>query len=1450
MWQLVTELDKKKRGLALALSLQGKPREVALEIAPEDLNVDEGVDKLIAELDKLFEKDKIDQAYAAYTAFDKCRRETSVKMSDYIIEFEQKYNKCKKYDMVLPDAILAFKLLDNAGLNQSDRHLALTACSDLKFDTMKAALNRIFSSKSQSDNEQVVHVKEESAFVGEHRYERGRSLRRFGSRFRTDRSYSQKIAPSKLNPTINGSISRCRLCDSKYHWFRDCPHKTHDVKLTEEQSNTSETEIVNITLLTTSKQNITPQEIFVAEAFNAAVVDTACTKTVCGSKWLHQFLDTFDSQSGQIQCKESCTPFKFGDGKTVYSYQSVKLPATIGSVNCYIETEVVDCEIPLLLSKDSLKRAETVLDLRNDKVTMFGKPVDVHFTSNGHYCINIQDSRSRQRDTPVSEEEILKVDIGFSKKRKREIISKLHKQFGHASSEKLLSLLNSAGSVDSDTKAIVNDVCSKCVVCFKFQRPKAKPVVAFSHANDFNQIVAMDLHEIDHNFYYLHIIDLFSRLSAATIIRRKDPQLIVDKFMQIWVSVYGAPEVGVYTDNGGEFNSQIFRDMAENLNMSVKTTAGYSPWSNGIVERHNATLTETLNKIRESSNLSWETALSWAVNAKNSLINVYGYSPYQIVFGRNPNLPSTLVNKPPALEGETMSKAMGKHLVGLHEARKAFVSSESSEKISRALRKQIRPSGEKVKNGDKVYFLRDNQWKGPGTVIGQDNVVVFIRYGGSYVRVHESRILRDFDRQEAKKNKPQKKRVNANYNRKTQNSAESKITQDVLYYDSEDEEDSHVNNLSDNESDSEAEARHESELESQIGDSELDSDNSVNHGHELESQADEDDNTCTNDQNNEQATPHVGSTNDVNSNSGKAVLLKKDQKVTFRMPGDDNPREGVILSRAGKASTNTKNWYNVEYKKPEELKGNQMSIDLSTVDELETVNSDTDEDSENEKELEEAFFNEVDFCDARKAELENWKRHNVYQEVEDIGQSCVSTRWVYTIKEVDSEIHRKARLVAKGFEEDCLDEIQKNSPTCDKQSLRLVLSIIMQKKWSINSIDIKTAFLQGEKMQRKVYLHPPKEANANGKVWLLEKCVYGLADASLKWYEKVRKTLEECGGTESKVDPAVFYWHDSNGLAGVLAVHVDDFLWAGTHLFEKEVISRIRDVFSVGKEASESFKYLGLGLSQTNDRIILSQKDYVDMLNTVSIDRKRAKDSQLSSAEQTILRSKVGQLLWLAKQTRPDIAFDIAMTASKLKTSTIEDLKRVNKLLRKVRNDPVSLNFKELGEHVELLLYSDASFGNLPDGGSQGGFVIMALGETGKVNPVTWQSKKIRRVVRSTLASEALALADGIDCATSVATLYNELMYNKSTLEGGVHIRCVIDNKDLLEAIHSKKNVSEKRLRLEISYIKEMVQKGELTVHWIETKEQIANVLTKHGACAQNILHCLETGLVNTVFMK
>ena len=66
--------------------------------------------------------------------------------------------------------------------------------------------------------------------------------------------------------------------------------------MTEDQGDQSyATETVNITLYI--EPELRPQTVFVTEAFNTAVIDTACTKTVCGSKWLRQFVESLDNDS-------------------------------------------------------------------------------------------------------------------------------------------------------------------------------------------------------------------------------------------------------------------------------------------------------------------------------------------------------------------------------------------------------------------------------------------------------------------------------------------------------------------------------------------------------------------------------------------------------------------------------------------------------------------------------------------------------------------------------------------------------------------------------------------------------------------------------------------------------------------------------------------------------------------------------------------------------------------------------------------------------------------------------------------------------------------------------------------------------------------------------------------------------------------------------------------------
>ena len=106
----------------------------------------------------------------------------------------------------------------------------------------------------------------------------------------------------------------------------------------------------------------------------------------------------------------------------------------------------------------------------------------------------------------------------------------------------------------------------------------------------------------------------------------------------------------------------------------------------------------------------------------------------------------------------------------------------------------------------------------------------------------------------------------------------------------------------------------------------------------------------------------------------------------------------------------------------------------------------------------------------------------------------------------------------------------------------------------------------------------------------------------------------------------------------------------------------------------------------------------------------------------------------------------------------------INKIIGKAKVTKSSLKFQNLGSknELKLVVFSDASLRNMPNGGSQGGYLILLVGEPGKFSPIWWNSKKIRQVVRSTLVAETLALAEGMDNGIFLCTLLAELMYGKS----------------------------------------------------------------------------------------
>ena len=86
---MFTEMDKTRQGIALTLSLEGKTWEIAISIDKSLVTTEGGVKNVLTELDKLSEKEKTDQIYAAYTKFDTFKKTEAMWEFDCIAEFEQ-----------------------------------------------------------------------------------------------------------------------------------------------------------------------------------------------------------------------------------------------------------------------------------------------------------------------------------------------------------------------------------------------------------------------------------------------------------------------------------------------------------------------------------------------------------------------------------------------------------------------------------------------------------------------------------------------------------------------------------------------------------------------------------------------------------------------------------------------------------------------------------------------------------------------------------------------------------------------------------------------------------------------------------------------------------------------------------------------------------------------------------------------------------------------------------------------------------------------------------------------------------------------------------------------------------------------------------------------------------------------------------------------------------------
>ena len=184
--------------------------------------------------------------------------------------------------------------------------------------------------------------------------------------------------------------------------------------------------------------------------------------------------------------------------------------------------------------------------------------------------------------------------------------------------------------------------------------------------------------------------------------------------------------------------------------------------------------------------------------------------------------------------------------------------------------------------------------------------------------------------------------------------------------------------------------------------------------------------------------------------------------------------------------------------------------------------------------------------------------------------------------------------MARGFQE--ADKPQSDSPTVTKESLKILIALAVNKDFGLALMDIRADFLQGNLLDRDIFMKPLSDQRMDGYLWELKKPFYGLDDASRKFWLKLKQTLKSMGLKVIIADDAIYYLHEEGELKGVVLTHVEDLILARDSQFIEWIRILISDVWKVSKVARDKFRFNGWDIEKYEDKITVSMKDYAESI--------------------------------------------------------------------------------------------------------------------------------------------------------------------------------------------------------------------------------------------------------------
>ena len=200
--------------------------------------------------------------------------------------------------------------------------------------------------------------------------------------------------------------------------------------------------------------------------------------------------------------------------------------------------------------------------------------------------------------------------------------------------------------------------------------------------------------------------------------------------------------------------------------------------------------------------------------------------------------------------------------------------------------------------------------------------------------------------------------------------------------------------------------------------------------------------------------------------------------------------------------------------------------------------------------------------------------------------------------------------------------------------------------------------------------------------------------------------------------------------------------------------------------------------------------------------------------------------------------FIASMMATKSSNLLPHHIKDLQARIRYAKGHPPEVKFETCHNKGPFMLdvIADAAMANKMQEAPREGYIIVRRYRD-TVHPIFWNSRKLRRVARSSGTAETLAASDAVDFGIYLQKLLDEICYHHP-------MQLTTDSRILFNNITSTKKPQEVRNTIDLASLRESFSNGLLNaVCWTQGNFMLADALTKHNpTIASMLLRTLRSG--------